>query len=239
VRRLFALNQIYDPWRALTEPVDANPGGRHSSQRSVQQRNVFATATPDRPVFAERIVPTAKAIAPTPYGTLLSDVTIYTSLESCAQCSGIMCLASVKQIVYLQRDQGQFLIGNMMWQATNAEREGFLAPRPVCGSDFGFVYFDRLNEANDRFAEAVGASPFYRSADFIDDKPGVTSFLCTDEAHEILRAADRELADLETLSAPSFRPRDSAMSNSQVLAQAHDFLDWVSAIDNRGAAHRV
>jgi tRNA(Arg) A34 adenosine deaminase TadA len=31
----------------------------------------------------------------------LNDVTLYTSLESCAQCSGVMSLGGVKQIIYL------------------------------------------------------------------------------------------------------------------------------------------
>ncbi|MBY5551932.1 hypothetical protein HFO61_35205 [Rhizobium leguminosarum] len=36
------------------------------------------------------------SIPPAGYGTVLSSVTIYTSLESCAQCSGIMTLGNVK-----------------------------------------------------------------------------------------------------------------------------------------------
>jgi len=34
----------------------------------------------------------------------LQNVTLYTSLESCAQCSGVMSLGGVKQVVYLQND---------------------------------------------------------------------------------------------------------------------------------------
>lgn len=134
VRRLFALNQVYVPWE--NEPEAALRAGArvsHRSHRQRQRRNLYATAVSDRPIPASN-----QETPPVPYSTLLKDVTIYTSLESCAQCSGIMCLASVKEIVYLQWDQGQFLIGNMMWQATNAEQSGFLAPLPIRGDAFGF-----------------------------------------------------------------------------------------------------
>jgi tRNA(Arg) A34 adenosine deaminase TadA len=207
VRRLFALNQIYDPWFAL----DADP------------------STP------------GAAEGPLPYATLLEDVTIYTSLESCAQCSGIMCLGSVKEIVYLQWDQGQFLVGNMMWRATNAEQMGFLAPRPVRGDEFGFEYFARLNDANERFGAAVAAEPFYTGPGLAkpDTAPAITSFLCTDVARGIYADADAELLAWSEASYPDYRPGPSALSNQQALVEARDFRDWVDRLDNRGAAHRV
>ena len=58
------------------------------------------------------------------YGTLLADVSIYTSLESCAQCSGIMALANVREVAYLQYDQGQYLVGNLMYRATRGGGPG-------------------------------------------------------------------------------------------------------------------
>jgi tRNA(Arg) A34 adenosine deaminase TadA len=45
------------------------------------------------------------------YSTVLGNVTVYTSLESCAQCSGVMALGQVGQVVYLQRDPGTYHIG--------------------------------------------------------------------------------------------------------------------------------
>ncbi len=45
----------------------------------------------------------------------LKNVTLYTSLESCAQCSGIMSLGRVRQVVYLQNDPGAFAIGSIMF----------------------------------------------------------------------------------------------------------------------------
>jgi tRNA(Arg) A34 adenosine deaminase TadA len=47
----------------------------------------------------------------------LQDVTLYTSLESCAQCSGVMSLGRVRQVVYLQYDPGTYRVGNIMVQS--------------------------------------------------------------------------------------------------------------------------
>ncbi|HEX6367453.1 MAG TPA: hypothetical protein VF006_00890 [Longimicrobium sp.] len=38
--------------------------------------------------------------------TMFEDMTVYTSLESCSQCTGVMALARVWQIIYLQPDHG-------------------------------------------------------------------------------------------------------------------------------------
>src|SRR5882672_106233 len=54
----------------------------------------------------------------------LQDVVIYTSLESCAQCSGIMSLARVKQVVYLQNDPGQYRVGNLMFNLAGTDQHG-------------------------------------------------------------------------------------------------------------------
>ena len=50
-----------------------------------------------------------------PYANVFNGVTIYTSLESCAQCSGIMTLANMLRVVYLQSDPGQYLVGNILY----------------------------------------------------------------------------------------------------------------------------
>ena len=49
----------------------------------------------------------------------LNEVTLYTSLESCAQCSGVMSLGGVKQIVYMQNDYTAYMIGNIMYNLAN------------------------------------------------------------------------------------------------------------------------
>jgi len=51
----------------------------------------------------------------------LKGVTLYTSLESCAQCSGVMSLSRVKQVVYLQSDPTAYVIGNIMYNLAGTE----------------------------------------------------------------------------------------------------------------------
>jgi len=237
VRRLFALTQVYDPW--VSRRGGSSNGDTKMCRRDLRPRQ-------NHHLFATAIDTNSKlAIHPAPYSTLLKDVTIYTSLESCAQCSGIMCLASVKEIVYLQWDQGQFLIGNMMWQATTTQASGFVAPRPIRGDEFDFEYFAALNDANDDFSGRLNDNPFYKDSNGnVKKMPSVTSFLCTDKAYGIFQAANNELLSWKTCKFPEYRPTASAFSNEEVLSQVQDYLSWLLEfnklqINNRGTSHRV
>src|SRR4029453_8314478 len=70
----------------------------------------------------------------------LQNVTLYTSLESCAQCSGVMSLGGVKQVVYLQNDFTAYMIGNIMFnwptrcQDCRARPSRFRGLRSACSS---------------------------------------------------------------------------------------------------------
>lgn len=246
VRRVFALNQIYDPWLALDEDASTPdaPEGQLRAQRAYSQRNVFATDISEPPLKPTEELEEGRELepaAPIPYASVLKDVTIYTSLESCAQCSGIMCLGSVKDIVYLQWDQGQFLVGNMMWRATTSQQMGFTAPRPIRGDEFDFPYFQRLNEASERFEREVEAKPFYEGPG--SPKPvtskAVTSFLCTDLAYDIYEEAIMEFEAWEEAKFPEYKPNESAFTNQQALVEARDFLKWAIQLNSRGTPHRV
>lgn len=246
VRRVFALNQVYDPWFTLNadSSTPSAPEGARRARRGYERRNVFATSISERPAPKEttpNAEPELAPTAPTSYTSLLKDVTIYTSLESCAQCSGIMCLSSVKDIVYLQWDQGQFLVGNIMRKASTTAPEGFTAPLPIRGDEFGFEYFTQLNAANEAFNAKVATNPFYRGPNVPSPiaSPAVTSFLCTDEAKAIYASAAAELDAWDTTEHPEYQPNPSALTNQQVLVEARDFLDWVNRLDNRGAPHRI
>jgi hypothetical protein len=246
VRRVFALTQVYDPWFALDrdESTPAAPEGVRRARRDYARRNVFAADISEQPLTpgAARDARTELTpSSPIPYSSLLKDVTIYTSLESCAQCSGIMCLGSVKDIVYLQWDQGQFLVGNIMWKATTAEHMGFIAPRPIRGDEFGLPYFPLLNEENEAFNGEVGSKPFYEGpgASGPVTSKAVTSFLCTDQARAIFGAAAAAFEQYNQAEFPEYKPAPSALTNQQALVEAHDFLDWVSQLESRGAPHRV
>lgn len=49
------------------------------------------------------------------YSSILKGHTVYTSLESCSQCCGIMDLANVSKVIYAQDDLGQGRIGNVLY----------------------------------------------------------------------------------------------------------------------------
>jgi hypothetical protein len=153
-----------------------------------------------------------------------------------------MCLASVKEIVYLQWDQGEFLIGNMMYNATRAHGSGFLSPRPLSADVFGLEYFTQLNDGNVSFEERIADEPFYTHGANTVKTPSVASFLCTDVALNIYSMAARELENWTTLNFPGYVPPDvpkSALTNEQVLAEVKDFLFYTQHLGNRGTPHRV
>lgn len=259
VRRLFALSQIYDPWAALAADVSSAERGQalaDDGPSGDRTRTVFETAPADSTPPADRGTMLAAGIGdrgPGGYSTRLQDVTIYTSLESCAQCSGIMCLANVKEIVYLQWDQGQYLVGNMMWRATRDQKESqYGAPRPIRGDDFGFEYFTMLNNAYEAFRNELQSGGFFfrsRASDPGIARPSITAFLCTDMARDIFGKATVEMDRLVSadLTSPEWRPggQPTALTNGQVLTQVKDFLVWtkslekVSMLSSRGAPHRV
>lgn len=260
VRRLFALNQVYDP---LTGNVTPSPPASSLAARPevpTHHRTLaeaaagrdhalklrrFATAVSDRARTATAL---GAAAVTSGYASLLSDVTLYTSLESCAQCSGIMTLASVEEIVYLQWDQGEFLVGNLMYQATQAQNAlgqgGFTAPRPIRGDDIGMDSFMALNNGNDAFSQQVANQPFYTDGSFTVNTPSVTSYLCTDGAFQIYESV--ALAFLwgypdQPLEFPDFVPvaEDGVLTNAEVLSNALTFYSYVDQLGNRGTAHRV
>ena len=112
-----------------------------------------------------------------------NNVTVYTSLESCAQCAGIMTLGKVWRVVYLQSDPGAKLIGNILH---NLERD---APLPISTDNVGSPYFKELNEAFKEFGDRVKKEePFFVPKDSNkkpDKSASPTSFLCTKMAQDI------------------------------------------------------
>jgi tRNA(Arg) A34 adenosine deaminase TadA len=248
IRRVFSLAQIFDPWRQWR----AGSGGARATRAtpamepSVAPRTFLLTTKPESTEAAGMRADSVRR----GYGTLLADVTIYTSLESCAQCSGIMALANVREVVYLQYDQGQYLIGNLMYKATrrdgpaSAKRLG--APRPVAAGEFDFGWYEQLNAANLEFGQRVRTEPFFRGGGRVDRSASVTSFLCTDRALEIYRDAARTLRATTTTDHPDYRRPDhegdaveGALSNAEVLPAVKLFLDYVQTQGGRGTQHRV
>ena len=100
-----------------------------------------------------------------PHAASLTKVTLYSSLESCAQCSGVMSLAGVKQVVYLQNDFTAYKVGNIMYNLANripikdslgnviSDRPG--APVPIPASMIDLDEFNVLNKANLAFTDEL------------------------------------------------------------------------------------
>jgi tRNA(Arg) A34 adenosine deaminase TadA len=187
-----------------------------------------------------------------PSTTTLSAVTIYTTLESCAQCSGIMTLANLKSVVYLQSDPGQYRIGNILFNLSNpqsvshpnanpAPAAKYGAPEPVSADLFGFSYKQALEAAYKTFASAMGApnAYFWKSPNGqqLDNVTSITSFLCTDEARNIFQAGAAELMELPVIN-PEFRPVPTALSNEMILSQARRFRSYVRDAGHRGTPHK-
>jgi tRNA(Arg) A34 adenosine deaminase TadA len=174
------------------------------------------------------------------YANLLSNVTVYTSLESCAQCSGIMALGQVKSVVYLQHDPGQFVIGNILWNLTTSNLK---APLPISADQFCFPYYDALNAGYKDFYSGVVQRPFYIDGNGNNDNTqSITSFLCTDMAKEVFDGASQELRTF-TVKHPEYRPTDTgsarSLPNSEVQAHTRDFYAYAVACGRRGTPHKL
>ncbi|WP_406694403.1 deaminase [Singulisphaera sp. Ch08] len=184
--------------------------------------------------------------APTTYSNLLSDVTVYTSLESCSQCSGIMALGSVKEVVYLHRDPGQNSIGNILRQLS-PEKSSFKAPLPIPADVLGFNAFTELGTAYERFAKEVGKTPFFKpTVGKPDTSNSITSFLCTDLALDIFKQAKQDFDNLQTVkyadhvpSTDDGKPVPNALTNQRVLEHARAFFAYGSTEGKRGTPHQM
>jgi len=190
----------------------------------------------------------ATSSKPVSYATLLSGVSLYTTLESCSQCSGIMALGQVKEIVYLQRDPGMYFIGNILRRLT--EKTGLQAPLPIPGEDIGLPAFKLLNEGYDGFAGRQTANegePFKRKS---DGSPlwstSITSYLCTREPYLIFSKTQEEFQKM-VLQFPEYRPEKENMldtgqkvlTNQQALDRARKFFEYATLSGKRGTPHRV
>ena len=214
-----------------------NSSVEHAESRLV--RRVFSLTQIYANWFTRAADPSSSAV---PYSTLLSDVTIYTSLESCSQCSGIMALGSVKEVVFLQRDPGQNSIGNIL-RNLGPIAGRYLPPLPLPANMFDFKYFECLVDAFRRFEAGVGVTPFYTSPEgTVDSAPSITSFLCTDDARDFFSSARRDLESL-SLKYPTFTPKleaeKVALPNIEVLEHVKRFLSYASVSGHRGTPHTL
>ena len=201
-----------------------------------------------------------------PHAASLGDVTLYTTLESCAQCSGVMSLAGVKQIIYLQNDFTAYKIGNLMYKLANRlevknpdgspkqDDKGNTvtipgAPVPIPASEVGIAEFALLNQGNLDFARKMmaGTEFFFKpSKDGKEDRdPAITSFLCTDDAYELFAQGAGRFEGM-TLQVDKYpytdqipNDPDRVMTNAECLAEAAKFYAYVDAEGYRGSPHKL
>ncbi|WP_126652217.1 deaminase [Chryseobacterium aureum] len=183
------------------------------------------------------------------------DVVLYTTLESCSQCAGVMALARVKEIVYLQTDPGMYLIGNILRNLTRTIENvpntgGLISPMPITGLELDLTYFEQLNTAYKIFQQKVEKTPFFEPNNPQNKKdfsPSITSFLCTDLAYQIYKDASNEFEHLteESLKFVDYKPKDkngieimNAKTNKSVLAEVKDFYQYAIKKGKRGTPHK-
>jgi tRNA(Arg) A34 adenosine deaminase TadA len=180
----------------------------------------------------------------------LQNVTLYTSLESCAQCSGVMSLGGVKQVVYLQNDFTAYMIGNIMFNLANPVSGLPGAPKPIPASAVGLQQFQALNDANLAFVKDIqdakarndSTRAFFISPDktFVDFDPSITSFLCTDVARDIFEQGGKQL-DAMTLKFPNEKHPDErdVLTNQECLEEARSFFKYADLEGYRGSPHKL
>jgi hypothetical protein len=187
--------------------------------------------------------------APTPRpgaATDLRNVTVYTSLEPCSQCAGIMTLGHVKDVVFLQRDPGQFSIGNILRNLGRLSGTKYLPPWPTPADQFGFSYFAEQEKGYADFTTKVVAEPFYIAEDGYRDTGGsIASYLCTDEVRARALAGAQKLKELKSLQYPAYRPIQNgapipgALANGEVLDHVRKFLTYAINHGRRGTPHQM
>jgi tRNA(Arg) A34 adenosine deaminase TadA len=185
------------------------------------------------------------------------DVVLYTTLESCSQCAGIMALARVKEIVYLQTDPGMYLIGNILRNLTRKienikDTGGLTSPMPISGADIEFAYFENLNIEYKNFQQIVNnkEKAFFKPNNpqgKTDFSPSITSFLCTDLAYQIYKSAANEFESLtkDSLKFKEYKPKskdgkiiEAAKSNEIVLNEIKDFYQYAIKQGKRATPHK-
>jgi tRNA(Arg) A34 adenosine deaminase TadA len=178
------------------------------------------------------------------YATELKSASLYTTLESCAQCSGIMALARLKQVIFLQTDPVQYCVGNIMRNMT--EKTDLQSPAPIPAKWFGFPYFDSLDEAYQTF---VGRAPVKQNAMVLQRNgnetrdsytTSITSFLCTKAARDIFAQASREFHSF-VVQHEDWKPDHYAahqLNNAGVFEECKHFVDYATTEARRGTPHR-
>ena len=157
---------------ALNRSIELNSTLEHAEARCV--RAAFAIANAG-------LVP--GAAPPWTFGSLLRTDRLYTTLEPCAQCSGILDLAGVQEVVFVQDDPAQHHIVDILYNLPR-ERGELARPLPIA-ANFLPIWKD-LAAAYRRF---IATTPTGK-------RTGMTSFLQTVDAYLVYRAAAARFAEM-------------------------------------------
>jgi hypothetical protein len=175
---------------------------------------------------------------------MFANVSIYTTLEPCAQCTGIMALAGIKEIIYVQPDDGTMRVSQVLYRLKPYGK----APKPIIGRLCGGTDYGKLlSDAYEVFKKQVfsGTPVWVDAADPTnkDTTPSLTSFLCTDAAFDIIGRATSALPPphYETYTRslePAQEPIATGMfTNQEVRDEVVNFLSYASRLGHRGTAH--
>lgn len=242
LRRLFALGKQFAE-RLDSEYIEE----QNSKMRSGRELNPDTGSSPSDLYAPEN------TMSRTHFGRTLGRITIYTSLESCAQCSGMMALGAVEKVVYLQADPGQTHIGAILYNL-NGGKTAFKSPLPVPASEYGVAEYAALSDAYSEYLRQIHSpkvKPFYTGGNrTIPPSSSLTTFLCTSTAKEILQSAaykfSREKSYPVGLPFPSgsrlqygdWQPSPTALKNWEVWQQAELFAQGTRRYGRRGTPHR-
>jgi hypothetical protein len=176
-----------------------------------------------------------------------------------------MAAGSIPKVVYLQKDDGAFYIGNVLYRLGISKdpdgRYWARHPLPIAASQFKFEPYDKLNNEFRAFVGRDKAEVFYEpdpNRDKLDRT--VSSFLCTKPAWEIYGAQAKKFGDLWTatddgkrqgdllhgdyrpeLTGEGITPEEQAalFTNLECLKNAGEFLKRVRDRARRGAPHGI
>ncbi len=196
--------------------------------------------------------------------TTFENVTVYTSLEPCSQCAGIMALGRVRQVVYLQTDPGMYFIGNILRRLTEGTK--LEAPLPISADRVGLGYFEELDTAFAEFKGKLEDTPFFipkkkkdkadrsgsikKKEDKADRSGSITSFLCTKMAQAIYGRGAVEFESLvagrRPLKYPACLPVDrtgkelpDALTNEGVIQEIKGFYRYATEGGKRATPHQL
>lgn len=166
---------------------------------------------------------------------LLQDITIFTSLQSCPQCTGAMMWGRVAKTIYLQTDPGVFALTNLMCRFAGTDKDGGnKAPIPVYGSFIDLPHSQRLDEGYSKYIQSTPSQggefdvPHRLGHPFSRD-PSITSYLCSPHARSQFSMGAKDFHALKLDYADRVYPGiEDSVSNEDCLNEARKFFEYVT-----------